>query len=506
MAETGTHVPQPAHHPHLRRRIGVLQATAINMSQMCGIGPFITIPAMVVAFGGPQAILGWIFGAVLALCDGLVWAELGAAMPGSGGTYVYLREAFQYRTGRLMPFLFVWTAILFIPLIMSTGVYGFVSYLKYLWPSMTTAESYAVGLLAIVVIMVLLWRRIDAIGRMTAVLWVIMILTLLAVIVAAYTHFDASKVFTFPAHAFDVTRGSFWIGFAGGLTIGVYDYLGYNTSAYLGAEIKRPGRTLPRSIVYAILAMMTVYLAMQVGILGVVDWHEMLDPSSQAFTSVASLLLERTLGTTAAKIVTVFILVTAFTSVLAGLLAGSRVPYDAARDRVFFRSFARLHPRHEFPTVGLLTMGVVTAAGFVIGQLTSLTVLIQLLTVVTVLVQALAQIIALTVLRRRQPGLRRPYKQFLYPLPSIVAGLGWLIIYGYADKNAPGLHPIELSLVWVVVGVGAFALWARSKGEWPFGPKHVEEQYLHADPRLLELDEEDLAEADAAADTAPRRI
>ena len=480
--------------PRLRRRIGVTQATAINMSQMCGIGPFITIPAMVVAFGGPQAILGWVFGAVLALADGLVWAELGAAMPGSGGTYVYLREAFQYRSGRLMPFLFVWTAILFIPLIMSTGVYGFVSYLKYLWPSMTTAESYLVGLAMIAVIMFLLWRRIEAIGRLAEVLWVIMICTLLAVIVAAFTHFHAAQVFTFPAHAFDVTRSGFWIGFAGGLTIGVYDYLGYNTSAYLGAEIRRPGKTLPRSIVYAILSMMVVYLAMQVGILGVVNWHEMLDPNSTAFTSVASLVLERTLGATAAKIVTVFILVTAFTSVLAGLLAGSRVPYDAARDGVFFRSFSRLHPRLEFPTFGLLAMGVVTAAGFVIGQLTSLTVLIQLLTVVTVLVQAFAQIVALTVLRRRQPDLRRPYRMFLYPLPSIVAGLGWLIIYGYADENAPGLHPIELSLLWIAVGGAAFALWARSKGEWPFGPKHVEEQYLHADHRLLDVDEEELAD------------
>jgi hypothetical protein len=231
----------------------------------------------------------------------------------------------------------------------------------------------------------------------------------------------------------------------------------------------------------------------------------MLDTESQAYSSVASLVLERTLGSTAAKVVTVFILVTAFTSVLAGLLAGSRVPYDAARDGVFFRSFARLHPRHEFPTVGLVTMGVVTAAGFVIGQLTSLTVLIQLLTVVMVLVQALAQIVALTVLRRRQPDLRRPYKMTLYPLPGIVAGLGWLVIYGYADENAPGLHPIELSLLWVAVGVGAFLLWARSKREWPFGPKHIEERYRNADPRLLELDEEDLEESAPAGDVPGER-
>src|SRR5690242_10911855 len=149
-----------------------MQATAINMTQMCGIGPFVTIPAMVATIGGPEAMFGWLVGAILALADGLIWAELGAAMPGSGGTYVYLREAFQYRTGRLMPFLFVWTAILFIPLIMSTGVYGFVSYLKYLWPSMTTPESYVVGLAMIVVIVALLWRRIDSIGKMAEVLWV----------------------------------------------------------------------------------------------------------------------------------------------------------------------------------------------------------------------------------------------------------------------------------------------------------------------------------------------
>src|SRR3954463_11809921 len=174
-----------SHHPHLRRRIGVTQATAINMSQMCGIGPFITIPAMVVVFGGPQAIMGWVFGALLALCDGLVWAELGAAMPGSGGTYVYLREAFQYRTGRLTPFLFVWTAILFIPLIMSTGIYGFVAYLRYLWPSFAPFESSLVGLGAIVVSVALLWRRIGSIGKMAEILWGVMILTLLSVIVAA---------------------------------------------------------------------------------------------------------------------------------------------------------------------------------------------------------------------------------------------------------------------------------------------------------------------------------
>jgi amino acid transporter len=470
---------------------------------MCGVGPFITIPAMVVAFGGPQAILGWVFGALLALCDGLVLAELGAAMPGSGGTYVYLREAFQYRTGRLMPFLFVWTTILFIPLIMSTGVYGFVSYLKYLWPTMSTAESYVVGLAMVVLIIALLWRRIDSIGRLAQVLWILMIGTVVTVILAAFTDFHASQAFDFPSGAFDISNSGFWVGFAAGLTIGIYDYLGYNTTAYLGAEIRKPGRTIPWSIVVAIFAMAAIYLTMQIGVLGVVNWHEMLHQSSPEFTSVVSVVLQRSWGATAAKIVTVFILVTAFTSVFAGLLAGSRVPYDAARDGVFFKSYARLHPRHEFPTFGLITMGIVTAGGFVIGQLTSITVLIQLLTTVMVLVQSFAQVAALFALRKRQPTLRRPYKMTLYPIPAILALMGWAVIYAYADKNAPGLHPIELSLAWLVLGLIAFAGWARVRGQWPFGPLEVRERYVEADPALLDYDNEELPESGVRAGHDP---
>ena len=460
------------------RRVGLFQATAINMSQMCGIGPFVTIPLMVAAFGGPQAVTGFIAGAVLALADGLVWAELGAAMPGSGGSYVYLRQAFQYRTGRLMPFLFVWTAMLFIPLIMSTGVVGFVQYLGYLAPDLGQTSGDLIGLGVIVVVIALLWRGIEHIARITAVMWAVMITSVLLVIVAAATDFSADKAFTYPAHAFELTSNHFWIGFAAGLTIGIYDYLGYNTTAYMGAEIKDPGRTLPRSIIFSILGIMGIYLLLQIGTLGVIDWHRMTNPDDIASTSVASAVLEETWGKGAADVVTVLILITAFASVFTGLLGGSRVPYDAARDRVFFRPYGKLHPRHRFPTVGLATMGVVTAAGFLLGRHTDLATLIQLLTTVMVLVQALAQISAVTVLRKRQPGLRRPYRMWLYPVPSVVALVGWLVIYGYADKNSPGRHPIEWSLAWLVLGCVAFVVWARLERVWPFGEREISEEFL----------------------------
>ncbi|MFC8513151.1 APC family permease [Streptomyces sp. NPDC057257] len=460
------------------RRVGLFQATAINMSQMCGIGPFVTIPLMVAAFGGPQAVIGFVAGAVLALADGLVWAELGAAMPGSGGSYVYLRQAFQYRTGRLMPFLFVWTAMLFIPLIMSTGVVGFVQYLGYLAPDLTQTQGDLIGLGIVALVVLLLWRGIENIARITAVMWAVMITSVVLVILAAATDFSADLAFTYPAHAFDLGSNHFWLGFAAGLTIGIYDYLGYNTTAYMGAEIKDPGRVLPRSIIFSVLGIMTIYLLLQIGTLGVIDWHRMTDAKDIASTSVASAVLEKTWGKGAADTVTVLILITAFASVFTGLLGGSRVPYDAARERVFFRPYAKLHPEHRFPMLGLATMGVITAIGFLIGRHTDLATLIQLLTTVMVIVQALSQIVALTVLRRRQPTLKRPYRMWLYPLPSIVAFVGWCVIYGYADKNSPGRHPIEWSLAWLALGCVAYILWARFEKVWPFGPKEITEEYL----------------------------
>jgi amino acid transporter len=453
--------------PHFIRGIGLLQATAINMTQMVGIGPFITIPLMVAAFGGPQALIGWVAGAILAMADGLVWAELGAAMPGAGGTYIYLREAFQYWTGKLMPFLFVWTAILSIPLIMSTGVIGLVLYLGYLWPNMSWLEIHAISLVVVGLVVFLLYRRIDSIARITLGLWAVMLLSVALVIVAAFSHFDAGLAFKFPAGAFDI-NGKFLAGLGAGLLIGIYDYLGYNTTAYMAEEVREPGRVIPRSIIYSVLAIMVVYLVMNIGVQGVV-------PSDQVAksSSVASLVLETNWGKTAAQIVTVLILITAFASVFTGLLGGSRVPYNAARDGVFFRQFGRLHPRLDFPHLSVLLMGAITA----IGSFFDLSTVLAVIFAVLVLVQAVAQIAALTILRVKQPELQRPYRMWLYPLPSLVAVVGWGYVY-----YAAGLKPIILSLIWLAIGVVAFLGWARVERTWPFGPNEIHETFVEAKP------------------------
>ncbi|HWG11156.1 MAG TPA: APC family permease [Rhodanobacteraceae bacterium] len=451
----------PARREGFHRSIGLFSGTAINMTQMCGIGPFITIPLMVAVMGGPQAVIGWIAGALLATCDGMVWAELGAAMPGSGGTYVYLREAFQYRTGKLMPFLFIWTVLLTIPLIMSTGIIGMVEYLGFFFPHLGWTAVHLISVLASFIVVFLLYRRIESIRAITIALWVIMLLSVVGVSVAGFTDFHPALAFTYPAGAFG---SHFFVGLGAGLVIGIYDYLGYFTTAYMGDELRDPGRTMPGSIIISVIAMMLVYLLLNISVLGVVPWQEV-----AASKSIASLVVERTWGHAAASVITLLVIVTAFASVFTGLLGGSRVPYQAAHEGVFLSAFGRLHAKHGFPHVALLTMGVVMAA----GTFFDLTEVINMLLTATIIVQSAAQIVALVVLRKRQPELKRPYRQWLYPVPCIVAMIGWIYVFVSASTIS-----ILLSGAWIVAGLLVFLAWARINKSWPFAPLAIREAYL----------------------------
>ena len=444
------------------RALSLFPATTVNMSQMVGIGPFITIPLMISAMGGPQALIGWVLGAVLAMADGLVWAELGAAMPAAGGSYVYLREAYQYSTGRLVPFLFIWSTLLATPLIMSTGMIGMTQYLEYFHNlSDWQAKAVAVGLTVLTV--ALLYRRIESIAAVVRFLWFGMIITVSLVIVATVTHFDPSLAFDFPKHAVSFSVG-FFSGLGAGLLIAIYDYLGYFTAAYLGDEVEDPGRVIPRAIVYSILGVCAIYIVMNVGIMGVIPWRE-----ATKSTNIGTDAVEAVWGHVGGVIITLLIVMTAFASVYCGLLGGSRLPYNAARDHLFFSPFGRLHPTLRFPHVSLLAMGVVTA----IASLFTLQSILSALIAVSIVVQFIGGIGALIILRRKQPDLRRPYHQWLYPVPCIIALVGWVYIF-----ISSGWSAIELAIVWTVLGVIAYLIWARYEKVWPFGPKEIREAFL----------------------------
>jgi amino acid transporter len=444
------------------RALGLFPATALNMAQMVGIGPFITIPLIIAAMGGPQAILGWVVGAIIALLDGLVWAELGAAMPRSGGTYTFLREAYQYSTGRLMPFMFVWTTLLVTPLIMSTGMIGMTDYLGFFF-HMTTLESHLIAVAFTVITVALLYRRIDSVSKVTNLLWGCMIVTVVLVIVAGYTHFHASLAFTYPPGAW-TPNAKFFGGLGAGLVLAIYDYFGYYTVTYVGDEVKNPGRVVPWAIIFSILGVLVIDLGMNIGIIGVLPWQV-----AEKSTSIGTEFIQQVWGHGAAGVIAVLIIICAFASVYTGLLGASRLPYSAAREKLFFKPFGLLHPRLHFPHISLLVMGLVTA----IACFFSLATIINALIALTLFTQFIAQIAALTILRRKQPGLKRPYKQWLYPVPSILALAGWVYIF-----QASGWAAIRIAIGWTVLGIIAFLIWARREHVWPFGPKEIREEFL----------------------------
>src|SRR5262249_26920677 len=260
--------------PRLIRHFGTLQATALNMSNMIGIGPFLTIPLLISALGGPQAMLGWLFALLIVIPDGMVWSELGAAMPGSGGSYVYLREGFGRETfGRLMGFLFIWQFILSGPLEIASGYIGFTQYLGYIWKDISRPQYLAVIIVLGVVNIALLYRRITFIGKLTVSLWIGTILTTLAVIITGALNFKPSLAFDFPPGAFNFSLG-FFLGLGAAARIGIYDYLGYYDICYIGDEVRQPGRTIPRSIIISVIAVALIYLAINFSIIGVVPWRE----------------------------------------------------------------------------------------------------------------------------------------------------------------------------------------------------------------------------------------
>ena len=453
------------------------------MIDMIGVGPFITIPLVIAAMGGPQAMLGWIAGAFFAICDGLVWAELGAAMPGSGGSYRYLREIYgPDKLGRMLSFLFVWQLSFSAPLSVASGCLGLSRYAAYLWPGLDhTYFSRALylgpievdvlfnrgTLLAIAVCgvaVVLLYRQITAIGRLAKMLGVGVMLALGFVIFAGVTHFDRARAFSFPPNAFHLDHG-FFLGLGAAMLVSTYCYWGYYNVCFLGDEVKDPGRNIPRAVIYSIVVVAAIYTVMNVSILGVIPWQELVrDAKTDSHFFVAATLMQRTYGVHAAQIISILIMWTAFSGVFSLLLGYSRVPYAAALDGNYFKVFGRLHPRFHFPHLSLLALGGVAVA-FCFLRLADV---IAALVVIRIMIQFLFQAAGVIVLRVRRPDLPRPFRMWLYPLPAIIAAFGFTYVL-FARPNFT--KEIRYGMVIIVVGIAIYLTRSFKRREWPFAPK-----------------------------------
>ncbi len=441
----------------MQRRLGLLNATTINMSNMVGIGPFIAIALILKTLGGPQAYLAWVVGTVIALADGLVVAELGAATPAAGGTYVFLRKGFGSRTwGRLLAFLFVWQILFAGPLEIASGNIGLVQYLRVFLPDLGDIQGRFLAAGICVVLVYALYRRIDDIAKLMFCLWSVMLLTTGWVIVTGVLHFDPALAFDLPPDAVRLDLG-FLRSLGEGSAEVLYLFLGYYQVCYLGAEVKDPGRVIPRAVLYSILGVAVIDIAISLSFIGVVPWREAMESQF-----LGALFIERVYGPWAGKLLAGMIVVTAFGSIFALLLGYSRVPYAAARDGVFFRQLAALHPTGEFPHRSLLLIG----AGAAAASFFSLDSVIKALMAARILVQFIGHTVALFLIRARGGSAERPFSMWAYPLPAIVSLAGYSYVF------------VSLGLSFVLFGVGTLLLGtvvylviARRQGEWPFAAR-----------------------------------
>ena len=437
----------------LERGLGLAGATSVNVLTMMGAGPFISMPLLLHAMRGPQAMLGWICGALIALCDGLVWAEFGAALPESGGGYRYLLESFGSQgIGQLMSFLLLWQYVIVLPLLIASAAVGFAGYAIYLYPAMTRLDSALLAVVACLGSTCLIYRRTSSIGRWSVAFGAVILCLSLWIIGEGVLHARPNQL-ALPSDAFGLSRG-FWLGLGSATLYAMYDYLGYQTVGSVGAEVREPQVTIPRSIVLAISSLGALYLALTASIIGVIPWQ-----LAMRSTFVLSDFAERLHGRQVAAVVTAVTMLVTFAGMTSLMLGTSRIPYAAAERGRFFSQFARLHPRARFPSFSVLYVGLASA----LCCFFTLDVLIQAGVVLLVMIQSLPVVVGLAVWRRSHPDLHRPYRMWLYPLPVVIALCGWTFIL-----MSSGMSYVLLGLGVLLLGVAAYLLWARHRAEWPW--------------------------------------
>lgn len=405
--------------PQLSRRISLLQATAINMTDMVGIGPFVVLSVVAETMNGPWFLYAWIAGAVLSFIDGMIWSELGSTFPLAGGSYSFLKEGFGPKAGKFMSFLFVWQTMIQAPLVIASAAIGFSQYSGYIFP-LGFWGSKALSGTVVIFIILLLYRKIETIGKISVLLWVGVLITLVWIISGGVMHGSFLEPVKHMNDGLEL-NSAFLLALGFASVKSVYSYLGYYNVCHLGGEIQQPEKNIPRSMFISIVGIAVLYLLMNISVASVLPLKQI---TQSKF--VVSEFVQQIAGPGAATLATMLILWVAFASVFSATLGYSRIPYAAAKDGAFFSVFAKLHPTKNFPYVSLLVLGGVA---FVFSLLFKIKEVIDAILAMRILVQFIAQAIGLIALSKRKGRSFFKWRMPLYPIPVILAILIWAGIF-----------------------------------------------------------------------------
>ena len=441
----------------LSRKISLLQATAINMIDMVGIGPFVVMSFVVQKMNGGYFLYAWIAGAILSFIDGMVWSQLGATFPLAGGSYNFLKEGFGEKWGRPMSFLFVWQTMIQAPLVIASAAIGFAQYFNYI-AALNEVESKVVSGAVVVLIVFLLYRNIETIGKISVLLWVGVFVIMGWIIGGALINGNLLEPVTHINDGLQLDHGfAAALGFASVKT--VYSYLGYYNVCHLGGEIINPEKNIPRSMFISIAVICFLYLMMNISVASVLPLNDMAQSNF-----VVSEYINVIGGSTAAMIATGIILWVAFASVFSATLGYSRIPYAAAKDGAFFSIFAKLHPTKNFPYVSLLVLG---AVAFVFSLLFRLSDVITAILAMRILIQFVGQAIGLLLLHKRKGKDFFRWRMPLYPLPVILAITLWLFIFKSTEVKM-----MLIAGIIILAGIVAYLIKSFYKKEFPFKGEH----------------------------------
>jgi amino acid transporter len=454
----------------LQRGLSVTSALGVNIIDMVGVGPFVTLPLIVITMGGPQAMFGWLLGALLSLCDGFIWSELGTSYPQAGGSYVYLKHLYGgQRLGRAVSFLYAWQLLFSAPLSIASGCIGFSQYMSYFFPRSGEAlfaetlfhvpfvlsQQSFIAMAVCLIALAILYREIHSIERVVKSLGVVVLLVLVWIIFAGFTHFSVNRAFDFPSGAFRL-NSAFFAGLGAGMLISAYDYWGYYNICFLGGEVRDPHRTIPRAVLGSIAIVGTLYLLMNISVLGVIPWREFNETTGNARSYIMAVLMQRIYGHNAAVAVVLLISLAAAASVLGLLLGYSRIPYAAAHDGNFPAVFGRLHPRFRIPHVSLVTLACMT----LFCCFFRLQEVISTLVVVRILFQFLLQGVGVLLPGHRRTRRSGAFKMMMYPIPVLLALTGFLFIL---FSRSHFLEEMRTSAIILFVGAIVYAFrWYRS--------------------------------------------
>ncbi len=444
---------------HLQRKLGLFPATNIVVANMIGAGIFTTSGLLMAGLNNPLLMLGlWVVGGVIALCGALSYGELGAAMPGAGGEYHFLSRLYH----PLFGFLSGWVSfVVGFSAPIAASAMGFSEYFCRAIPAIPNGfESAGImdqaatrTFLSVSVILIFTLIHYRGIKTGTVIQNILTLLKVALIVFLLLAGFLSGK-----GDLNNFNEGSgISSDFAGWKTIGLslmwimFAYSGWNASTYLGAEIKNPSKILPRSLIVGTGIVMLIYLGLNVLYIYGIHPEEM-----KGVISVGGLVMGNLFGKSADTLFSLLIAFALFSSLSAFIIIGPRVYYSMAKDGLFFKSVARIHPKFQAPSNSIVLQGIIATilalSGTFVQVLTYMGFALGIFPILTV--------IGVFKLRKNNPNALRiagfPFAQVIYITPGIL-----ILFLAFLER------PIESSIasLTVIAGIPAYYIFKRTNGD-----------------------------------------